>query len=300
MKEFLQQQKKVFENFPELIRSKFGRARLRSYKAINRLNTNPLGRGVSLVAEVRRQIERIIESDPTIRTGLFRGIINSRGLSRYILENFAVDSTNDAVLGILRRYPLEGGRKEGHRLALKDCHISMRGGIAYLVVENSPDIMRRVAEFAGTIRSTRGETFRVVVSSDSVRIIAGRDALDNFVRAFRSKEIIRYSTELAEVTVLLPRGPENLGGIATAITAQLTLNGIDPVGILVCPPEDILIVSESEASRTFEALQQLLKEEMKGSSRKSPGTRSNSLPKLEMILAISQRDDSMMNPFSIF
>lgn len=252
------------------------------------------------MAEVRRRIERIIESDPTIRNGLFRGIINSRGLSRYILENFAVDSTMDAVLGILRRYPLDGGRKEDHRLALKDCHLSMRGGMAYLIVENSPDIMRRVAEFAGTIRSTRGETFRVVVSSDSVRIIAGRDALNNFKQAFRPREIIRYSTELAEVTLLLPHGPENLGGIATAITSQLTLNGIDPVGMMVCPPEDILIVSENEASRTFEALQQLLKEEMKGPSRKSPGTRSNSPPKLEMILAISQRDDSIMNPTSIF
>jgi hypothetical protein len=255
---------------------------------------------VSPVAEVRRQIERIIESDPTIRTGLFRGIINSRGLSRYILENFAVDSTTDAVLGILRRYPVDGGRKEDHRLALKDCHISMRGGMAYLIVENSPDIMRRVAELAGTIRSTRGETFRVVVSSDSVRIIAGRDALDSFKESLRTKEIIKYSTELAEVTILLPDGPENLGSIATAITAQLTLNGIDPVGMLVCPPEDILIVSESDASRTFEAIQQLLKEEVKGPGRKSLRTRSSSLPKLEMILAIFQQDDSIVNPFSIF
>jgi hypothetical protein len=253
------------------------------------------------VAEVRRRIERIIESDPTIRTGLFRGIINSRGLARYILENYPVDSTMDAVVGILRRYPLDGGRKEDHRLALKDCHIAMRGGMAYLIVENVPDTMRRVAEFAGTIRSTRGETFRVVVSSDSVRIIAGRDALDNFKESFRPKEIIKYSTELAEVTLLLPYGPENLGGIATAISSQLTLNGIDPVGIMVCPPEDILIVSESDASRTFEALQQLLKEEVKGPSRKSQGTRVSSMPKLEMILALSQRDDSIMNfPTSIF
>ena len=120
LKEFLQQRKKVSGNFPELIRSKFGCPRLRSYKAINRLNTNPLGRGVSLVAEVRRQIERIIESDPTIRNGLFRGIINSRGLSRYILENFAVDSTTDAILGILRRYPIDGGRKEDRSKAGSD------------------------------------------------------------------------------------------------------------------------------------------------------------------------------------
>ena len=80
-------------------------------------------------------MERIIESDPTIRTGLQRGIINSRALSRYILENCAVDSTPDAVLGILRRYPLDGIREDGNRLGLEDCNISMRGGVAYLTIE---------------------------------------------------------------------------------------------------------------------------------------------------------------------
>jgi len=142
------------------------------------------------VAVVRRAVERIIESDPAIRTGLQRGIINSRALSRYILENCAVDSTPDAVLGILRRYPVDGIREDRNRLALKDSNISMRGGVAYLSIENAPDIMKRVAEFTSTIRSTRGENFRVIVGSDSVRIIAGQEALDNFRQSFRPREII--------------------------------------------------------------------------------------------------------------
>src|SRR5260370_8303280 len=98
-------------------------------------------RGIS-VAAVRRSIERIIESDPAIRTGLQRGIINSRALSRYILENCAVDSTPDAVLGILRRYPLHGVREDSDRLGLKDCNISMTGGIPYLPLKNPPHIIQ--------------------------------------------------------------------------------------------------------------------------------------------------------------
>ncbi len=63
----------------------------------------------------------------------------------------------------------------------------MRGGVAYLAIENAPDIMKRVAEFTSTIRSTRGENFRVIVSSDSVRVIAGQEALDNFRQSFRPR-----------------------------------------------------------------------------------------------------------------
>jgi hypothetical protein len=247
------------------------------------------------VAAVRRTVERIIESDPTIRTGLQRGIINSRALSRYLLENCAVDSTPDAVLGILRRYPLDGVRDDDNRLALKDCNISMRGGIAYLTIENSPDIMKRVAEFASTIRSIRGENFRVIVGSDSVRVIAGQDALDNFRQTFRPKEIISYTSNLAEICLLLPFATERLGEIATAIIAQLTINKISLAGILVCPPEDIIIVPEIDASRTFEALQQLLKEEPPNQDRKVRGLKRG-IRKPEKLLDILRLDDSVMSP----
>lgn len=247
------------------------------------------------MAAVRRTVERIIESDPTIRTGLHRGIINSRALSRYILENCAVDSTPDAVLGILRRYPLDGVKVRDDRLNLKDCNVSMRGGIAYLTIENSPDIMKSVAEFARTIRSMSGEVFRVIVCSDSVRVIAGRKALDNFRQSFRPKEIINYASELAEICLLLPFGTERLGEIATAVTAQLTLNRISIVGMLVCPPEDIIIVSEVDASRTLEALQQLLREEAQSHSPKVRRAKDG-FRKSEKLLEILRLDDSTMNP----
>jgi len=247
------------------------------------------------VAAVRRAVERIIESDPTIRTGLQRGIINSRALSRYILENCAVDSTPDAVLGILRRYPLDGWREDGNRLALKDCNISMRSGMAYLTIENSPDVMKRVAEFTSTIRSMRGEIFRVIVGSDSVRVIAGQDALNNFRQSFRPREIISYSPGLAEICLLLPFGTESLGEIATAMTAQLTLNRIGLVGILVCPPEDIIIVSEIDASRAFEALQLLLREESQNHNRKARALK-NGFPRSDKLREILRFDDSIMSP----
>lgn len=213
------------------------------------------------LAYVRRTVERIIESDPTIKIGLQRGIINSRALSRYMLENCAIDSTQDAVVGVLRRYPLERGRNDNGRLALKDCNIIMRGGMAYLTLENSSDVMKRVSEFAGTIRSTRGENFKAVVGSNSVRVIASQGAVDAFKQTFPSKDIIGHSTALAEICIVLPSRTERLGEIATSIMAQLTLNRIRMVGLMVCPPEDIILVAEGDAPRALDALQQMLRDD---------------------------------------
>src|SRR2546430_6178339 len=130
--------------------------------------------------------------------------------------------------------------------------------------------MKRVAEFAGTIRSTRGENFRAIVSSNSIRVITRQEALDNFRETLRPREIISYSAALAEICLLLPFGAASLGEIATAITAQLTLNRINVAGILVCPPEDNIIISEKEASLNLASLQQLLKEETKNPSHTVP------------------------------
>lgn len=248
------------------------------------------------MAYVRRAVERIIESDPTIKTGLQRGIINSRALSRYILENCSVDSTPDAVVGILRRYPLDSAKKEQQRPALRDCCIMIRSGIAYLTVENSQDVMKRVAEFASTIRSTRGENFRVVVGSNSVRIIASQETLNKFKQTFSSKDIIGYRTALAEICVLLTLGTERLGEIAASIIAQLNLNGVGIAGMLVCPPEDIVLVQENDAPRTLEALQQLLQDETQGRDGKLLRLKSG-FPRSDKFLTVFRFDQLRRIPF---
>jgi hypothetical protein len=60
--------------------------------------------------------------------------------------------------------------------------------------------MKRIAEFASTIRTTRGENLRVMVGLQSIRVIADQKALETFRQALRPKEIVSYSTDLTEIT----------------------------------------------------------------------------------------------------
>ncbi|OLE68979.1 hypothetical protein AUF78_13395 [archaeon 13_1_20CM_2_51_12] len=88
-----------------------------------------------IVADIRRQVERFIEADLVIKKGLQRRIINSRALARYILEANRLDSTLDAILGIVRRYPLGSENDNRHRQVFKDCEIATRNEVADLAVE---------------------------------------------------------------------------------------------------------------------------------------------------------------------
>ncbi len=216
------------------------------------------------MADTRRSVERIIESDPVIKKGLQRRIINSRALARYILEVNGIDSTSDSILGIIRRYPVGHEVESGHRTAFKDCEITVRSKVADLAIENGPDIMRRIAEFASTIKTIKGESLTVVVGLQSIRVIAEQNVLESFRQTLRPQEIIRYSTHLAEISLLFPREAEGIKGIIAKISTELSLNDVNLAGILCCSPEDILLVAEEDAPRTLETLQRMLREEASG------------------------------------
>jgi hypothetical protein len=226
-----------------------------------------------VVADIRRLVERIIETDPVIRKGLQRGIINSRALARYILEAIGVDSTVDAILGIVRRYPLGSENDTGHQQAFRDCEIAMRNKVADLAVENGPDVMRRIAEFASTIRTTRGESLRVIVGFQSIRVIAEQKALEGFRLTLQPKEVISYSNGLAEISLLFPPQARGTKGIIAKITTELALNDVNLVGIACNSPEDILLVTEADAPKALEALQQLLREEATNANRNRASSR---------------------------
>ena len=214
---------------------------------------------------VRRQVERIIESDPVIKKGLQRRIINSRALARYILNVDRVDSTQDGILGIIRRYPLGQELERVHRQLFKDCEIVTRHRMANLAIENSPGIMRSIAEFAASVKTTRGENLRVSVGLTSIRVVAEQKTLEVFRQTLRPTEIVSYTTDLAEISLLF--NPEidkikGIKGIASKITAQLVSHDVNLAGMFFFGlPEDVVMVAEEDAPRALQAIQQLLQEE---------------------------------------
>lgn len=216
------------------------------------------------MADIRHQIELIIESDPVIKKGLQRGIINSKALARYMLEVDGVTATQDAVLGAIRRYPLVRKVEPAHREVFKDCAIFTRNRMANLAIENSPDIMKKIAEFASTVRSTRGENLRVVVGLRSIRVIAEQKVLETFRQSLLPREIISYTTNLTEISLIFTPEAERIKdkkGVAAKVTTQLALNDVDIAGLSFFSPEDTIVVTETDAPRAIEALQQLLREE---------------------------------------
>lgn len=225
------------------------------------------------MADLRRRVEHIIETDPVIRRGLQRGIVNSRALARRILEEDVPESSLGAILGIIRRYSFGDEREDDLRRIFRECELVLKSKIGDLALENGPDIMKRVAEFAGTIRTTRGENLRVMVGMKAIRVIADQKALDGFRQTLSPKEIISYSTNLAEISLLLPQEATKTKGIIAKLSAELALNDVNLVGVMCCAPEDVLLVTEHDAPKALEILQRMVKERTPDDLQRSPRSR---------------------------
>lgn len=206
----------------------------------------------------RRTIENVLERDPVIRKGLERGIINSRALARFIQEVERVDATPDAILGIIRRFPLEKKHNVPSNPPLRDCEITMRTRVGDLALEKGLDTMRRISDFAASIKSIKGQNMRVLTGLRHIRVIADQKALDQFRHEFLDKEIIRYSDNLVEISLLLTPETDQTRGIYAKITSELALNDVNLVGIWCCAPETVLIVNEEDGLKALEALQRML------------------------------------------
>ena len=213
------------------------------------------------MADNRRLIEKVIETDPVIKKGLQRGIINGRALARFIQESDGVDSSPEAILGIIRRYPLPKESTAGAYQILGEGELTMRSKMADLLLENSPEVMERVLEFAKSNRTTRGENLSVTVGVRSIRVTAEQKALDQFREEFRDKDVLAYARNLVEISILLPMDAWRTKGIVGRIATELALNDVNLFSIMAsCPPEPTVLVDEKVAPRAAEVLQKMISE----------------------------------------
>jgi hypothetical protein len=195
-----------------------------------------------------------------IKKGLERGILNSRALARFIQEVDGVNASTDAILGFIRRYPIIAKQTLPRRLAFTGSDITMRTKIGDLALEKRPGTMKKISDFASRIKGPKREHLRILTGLQHIRIIADQKELSQFRKEFSNKDVIRYSENLAEISLFLPPEAENEPGIYAKITSELALNDISLVGVWCCAPEAILVVEEEDGPKALEALKRMASE----------------------------------------
>jgi hypothetical protein len=220
-------------------------------------------------------VRDVIERDGSIKIGLARGLINARALARYIQVLTHERYTFEALLGAIRRYPIEESAAKRVRVGTFIEKMTTKNRMVHVLVQNGPGIPLTLARFSEKVDYGRGDTFHSVTGTETVSVIIDSKNLRQLQAVLPKSSALKIEEDLAELVITLSGEADRTIGVNAALAAQLAMNGID-IREYFDTPHTIpsegrqitssgsvvvnILVEQRDAMRAYQALEDLSKE----------------------------------------
>lgn len=213
-----------------------------------------------LARNARDQVRDAVERDGVVRHGLARGLMNVRALAREIERQSSDKVTFDAVLGAIRRYPIDVSAERRRKVGAVIRKITLRNHVAVLAFRNRPDLRPAIARFVGESGLATEETLRVATSPEGVSLTFDESRTKELEGRIPKSDVLHKLSGLVEIKIQLAAEAEKASGALSVIASELAINDVNVVQLhTVGPAYIILLVSEADATRAYQALSNLAK-----------------------------------------
>jgi len=203
-------------------------------------------------------VREAIERDGVVKHGLARGLINARALARSIQANAPEETSFDAILSAVRRYPVRASSARRESVGKAILKLSMKNRVVVVSIRNQPELQLAIAHLAGEVNYARGETFRVVSGTDAVSVTIDSKNVGKLESKVPKRDVLRKLESLAELVIDLAPDIERTPGVLAAVTTELGMNDVNIVQLSsVGPGRIILLASEKDAMRAYESLERM-------------------------------------------
>ena len=200
--------------------------------------------------------ESYIESHPSVKDCLRKKLVNYSRLSRQIIKDGSMKSSDfDAVLIAARRYfrkLLKSAAAEDRiRSLLSRSRIEIKNKVAVVVIDKhifTDDLL----ELERKIKKSRN-VFYAIEGTGAITIITSAAFLDDIRSSFKSG-IIKLWEGLALVIIASPEEIEETPGVFSYLSALLSDNGINILETMSCWSETLFVVAEKDIARVLGAL----------------------------------------------
>jgi len=206
------------------------------------------------------EVWKILDKNPSIRRDISLGLINTRALAKYIIKEYKMKTTIDAVISAIRRY--EFGKQDdvftiAHKLLCQTVNISTRNGLAEISLIKDNEVQQLLPEIFEIIQFVRGETLRIIQATESIGLLIDGKNLDKIKEIFPKNKIIKIDKEIAEINMRMHPDMRKTYGILAVIANELAINEINIMEIMSCFPEMLIFVEEKNILKAYQVLHQL-------------------------------------------
>ncbi|MBU0628652.1 MAG: ACT domain-containing protein [Nanoarchaeota archaeon] len=206
---------------------------------------------------ITKLTETYIDSHPSVKDCVRKGLINYSALTRKMSEDLGLDLKDnfDAILIACRRYyskiKKEAGLEDKIIGILKKSKLEVKNKIMVAVVEKSI-FFNHLLELQKIVK-VKSEVFHIIEGSSTITLITSEDFKEEIKKLFKNK-LIRLSDSLAEITLKSSEDMEQTPGVLAYLTSLLAENAINIVETMSTWTDTLFVIEENDIARVMEVL----------------------------------------------
>lgn len=211
---------------------------------------------MSKKTNINQSIWKMLQLDLAIQKDISREIINTRALAKYLIKKYGIAQAGlDAVISSIRRFESEEKFEEEEKtlqFIFKEAVVSTRNNVACITLSlTMNDLVKRWAN-AGKLPPAR-----LTAGRRTIKIMMDQPDISMFKAMFASDEIIKIEENLSEICVVVGDKSVLTKGVMARIANELALANINIHELIVCPPEFLIYVKQSDIVRAHESVLKL-------------------------------------------
>ncbi|MEK6942550.1 MAG: hypothetical protein AABX00_00625 [Nanoarchaeota archaeon] len=212
------------------------------------------------MTNLTHEVWNYLDSEPSIKKELSRGIVNIMALAKYIIDTKNLEKSPDAVISAIRRYVLEERHApKFHNVEdiIKNSRISTKNKIALIAIKRDSTVLDVLPNVFPLIELSRGEVMRLSEGKESLKLLVDEKNLQKIADVFPKNKIIGITRNLSELSINLGPGSIEAVGVLATIMNELAVNNISIVEVIGCLPEFMLFFDSKDILKAHEILMKL-------------------------------------------
>src|SRR3989344_106286 len=203
---------------------------------------------------INQEIADILNQDIALQKCLKRSIINIRALAHYVLKEYNLTYTLDAVISAIRRYDVDNvsilNLKSANRV-FSEMLISTKDNVAMILLRDGQfNIISKDFLQDKKLR----DNVRLIKGKETVSLFVNQKDLDSKIALFPSSSVLDVQQGLSEIRLRFQKDIRGIKGVIARVTSELALLDINIEQVLYTFPDVLLYVKENDLVQAHKSL----------------------------------------------
>ncbi|MBS3128801.1 hypothetical protein J4410_06685 [Candidatus Woesearchaeota archaeon] len=217
------------------------------------------------MVNVSQVVQKIIESRPMLQEAISQNIVSFANLAEHLkprVESLLGEKVKEAAIVMaLRRYAEKENKKEPKKLPFKfDSQITMKTGLADITIVKTASALTKLKQIYDLIEYEKGETLNIIQGDYEITIVISQKYVENILLILKEEKIKNIEKDLVSVSMTFSKEFLYTPGSLARATRKLAWENINIFENISTMTELIFIVNKKDATRAYNALQELIEE----------------------------------------